>query len=150
VVQLIARARRVYRPESFADTTFDLNYLLHEVVALAQKYLSQRKVKLETQLMGEWLSVTAVFSELALAFLCPMLELADQIGIQGGGEMTLRAAVSEPHAQVMLITPSVSLPPDGFDLPLCHRVMTDYHGTIEQYQKEQQTIIEMNLPLSAG
>ncbi len=149
VVQLIARARRVYRPETSVLTTFDLNYLLHEATVLTNKYLTQRKVDLETRLMGEPLLITAVFGELSLAFLCPILQLADGIGANGGGKLILYLTVLEPFIQVILTTSSVSLPPGGFDLPLCHHVLSNYHGTVEQYEQDRQTIIDIKLPLSS-
>jgi nitrogen-specific signal transduction histidine kinase len=148
VVQLIERVRRIYYSNESAATTFDLNYLLHECSALSRKYMSQRRVKLVSQFMAEPLTLTAVFSELSLAFLCSLMQITDEIGVNGGGELVIYStAVLPSFAQVQFTTSSIRLPADGFTLSLCSEIIQKHQGTIMQYQKEQQVAIEIRLPL---
>jgi nitrogen-specific signal transduction histidine kinase len=149
VVQLIERVRRIYYSPELATATFDLNHLLHECAALSRKYLSRRRVKLMPQLTPEPLPLTAVFSELSLAFLCVMMQLADEIGGVGGGEVVMvSTAVAPSCAQIQFTTSSIPLPADGFALSLCSQIIRQHQGHIKQYQKEQQAVIEIKLPLS--
>ncbi len=149
VVQLIERVRHIYySPESTA-TTFDLNYLLRECSALSRKYLSRFRVNLGFQLTDEPLPLTAVFGELSLAFLCFVMQITDEIGANGGGELEIYStAVLPSFAQVQFTTSSIRLPADGFTLSLCSEIVQKHQGTIAQYQKEQQAVIEIRLPLS--
>ena len=149
IVQLIERVRRIYYSPEPAATTFDLNYLLHECGALSRKYLSRLKVNLVFQLTVEPLPLTAVFSELSLAILCAMMQMADEIGANGGGELVVYStAVFPSSAQVQVTTSSVTLPANEFALSLCSPVIRKHQGTVDQYQKEQQAVIEIRLPLS--
>ncbi len=149
VVQLIERVRRIYYSPEPAATTFDLNHLLHECGALSRKYLSRLKVTQVFQLRVEPLPITAVFSELSLAFLCATMQLADKIGLVGNGELAIAStAVAPSCAQIQFTTSSIPLPADGFSLSLCSEIIRQHQGTIRQYQKEQQAVIEIKLPLS--
>lgn len=148
IMQLIARARRVYRPENNQRELFDLNILLQEMRILTREEMHRKKISLRLELDPSLPPIYAQFSELSLAFLCPLLEISDAIETVGGGNLSLSSYMEETCIGVKLSTQTLQkLPDDGFQFIVYREVMAEYGGTVEEVEENGRLSIILTLPL---
>ena len=153
IMRLIARARRVYRPENDQAEAFDLNNLLRETAVLTSEEMHRKKITVRTAFEPSLPFVYAQFSELSLALLCPLLEISDAMQTVGGGELLLSSytegAAEAGRICVKLSTPSLDSPPDGgFQLIVCREVVAEYHGAVEVMVENGRLAICITLPFN--
>lgn len=156
IMRLIARARRMYRPENDQAEAFHLNDLLQEMIALTDEKMRRKKIKLRIALDSSLPLVYAQFSELTLAFLCPLLEISDAIQAVGGGDLLISSYAEEETSakeaciRVKLSTQSLCHPPEGgFQFIVCREVVTEYQGSIEEVAENGRLSIVITLPFNS-
>lgn len=147
VVSLIERARRIYRIEEQKPEVVTLNYVLNEVMLLTQKEMERKNVIVETELADDLPSLTAVFAELALAILCPLIQMSDAIAAIGGGAMSICTKLVHESIVIELKTRVVPIPDDGFFLILCPAIVSSYGGEVVQMQQGEDAVIQASLPV---
>lgn len=148
VIQLIALARRLYSNDDQTSVYLDINTLLHGAVVLTAKELANKQIKLELQLAEKLPGIWAVFDELSLAFLCPLLTLSDLMVRHGGGHLILRSSAADGVIQVSFITAVFPHPLPEIPLPICRRVARAYGGHVRQSYQDGQTRLHITLPIS--
>jgi len=156
IMQLIARARRVYRPENDQAEAFDLNDLLQEMILLTREEMHRKKIAMRMELDSSLPLIYAQFSELSLAFLCPLLEISDAIQAIGGGDLLVSSyteeetTIKEACIYVKLSTQSLHRSPEeGFQFIVCRKVVAEYHGTVEEIVENGRLCIIITLPFSS-
>ena len=147
IMQLIARARRVYGPENDQPELFDLNMLLQEMHILTREEMHRKKIALRLELDPSLPPIYAQFSELSLAFLCPLLEISDAIEMVGGGNLLLSSYMEDACICMKLSTQTLQKPPDhGFQFIVCREVLAEYGGTVEKVEENGRLSIILILP----
>ena len=147
IMQIIARARRVYRPENDQAEAFNLNDLLEETVLLTREEMHRKKISIETVFDASLPLIYAQFSELSLAILCPLLEISDAIHAVGGGKLLLSSYTENDYIYVKLSTKSLSRAPEkGFQFIVCREVVSGYGGFVEERVENGRLTILINLP----
>ena len=156
IMRLIARARRMYRPENDQAEAFDLNDLLQEMIALTREEMNRKKIGVRTEFDSSLPLIYAQFSELTLAFLCPLLEISDAIQARGGGDLLISSYMEgEPSTKeacicVKLSTQSLRRPPEGgFQFIVCREVATAYHGSVDEMVENGRLSIVITLPFNS-
>ena len=96
--------RQVYRPQIDVIEPLDLNQLLHEALALAQKELAWQRISLQTDLAKDLPTITAVAGQLHLVFLSLLLNISDAISYAGGGNLWLKTCATDETIQVDFAT----------------------------------------------
>ncbi len=150
IMRLIARAQRVYRPENDWAEEFDLNNLLQEVVTLTSENMHRKKIIIQTEFEPSLPIIHTQFSELSLAFLCPLLEISDAVEAIGGGIILLSSYMEQDQIYVKFSTQSLLEPPQGgFLFIVCREVIAKYHGSINNIFENNRLSIIINLPFSS-
>jgi nitrogen-specific signal transduction histidine kinase len=148
VIDLIARARRIYSNVDQTPVYLDVNLLLRESSALMAKELVNKRVKLEMALAPTLPGLHAVFADLSLAFLCPMFAISDSMVSNSGGVLCVRSATSPGWIEVTLETAVLPNLPPNLALPVCRRIVGDYGGHIQQGQEDGLAYLRISLPIS--
>jgi GAF domain-containing protein len=164
VVHLISRMRQIYRPQSDAPETIDLNQVLQEAITIARKELKQQNITIHAKYATELPAVIAIANQLHLVFLSFILNLSDLIGAAGGGELHLRTLALPEAVRVEFFTDlSVETVADlvrvfkpgttqaeigtAFSSSLSYDIITTHGGAMDLYQRGQQSVLGIQLPL---
>ncbi len=146
VVNLIERARQVYRPERQQREPVDVVHVLHEALLLTRKEMERKGVQVELLLAENLPPITAVASEILLAILCPLLQFSDALAAVPDSILQLYAQWVGDVIVIELKSTDTQLPKAGFFLILCPRIVAAYGGTVSQMQREAEAVIEIRLP----
>ncbi|MEZ4643781.1 MAG: histidine kinase dimerization/phospho-acceptor domain-containing protein [Chloroflexota bacterium] len=150
VVTIIERTRRVYRTETQLPTAVNIHYLLNEILHLTQKGMVRKNVNVEVASAENVPLFTAVFGEIALALLCPLLQMSNAIAEAGGGALQISATDDGQQIVIDLKTSSVPMPDSGFFLILCPKIVAAYGGEVQQKQVGAEAIIHITLPVQTN
>ena len=160
VVQLVGRVRQIYQPPTDAPETVDLNHLLQETIAMAQKEVRRQNTRLEVNLLPNLPTVWASANQLHLVFLNTILNLGDMIGNHGGGKLFVRTSTTPSTVRIEFTT-AVSLVPIanltkllqgeipeemGFGLSLSRDIIIAHGGTPQLLQQNEQVTLRIELP----
>jgi signal transduction histidine kinase len=148
VINLIARARRIFAVEDTAITLIDINTLLREIALLTAKEMSNRRIKLNMQLAPALLPFAAQYNDLALAFLCPLLTLTDLMTAVGEHNLGIVSAIADGFSVVEFSAPTRVFPDEPLPLPVCRPTIARYRGQVRQLAEDERQIIRIMLPLS--
>jgi nitrogen-specific signal transduction histidine kinase len=148
VIALIARVRRLYINDDRTNASVDMNILLQELIALTAKDLRTKQIKLELQLAERLPTIWAVFSDLSLALLCPLLTLSDLMAQDGGGKLVLRSREVSGMIEVSFITAVFPHQLPEIPLPVCRRVALDYGGHVNLSYQDGLNCLGIALPIS--
>jgi nitrogen-specific signal transduction histidine kinase len=146
VIELIAQARRIYRREPGRPGPIDVNDVVDVVLALTQKKMKQARVRVETKLAPEPPPVTAVFSDLALAILCPLLQLVDSLeGNDENGRVLFRTRAAAEAVSVEFQVSHRSLASFVPDLSFCRSLLDAHRGALH-YAQEGRVLVTFTFP----
>jgi hypothetical protein len=148
VINLIARARRIFAVENTTVTLIDVNTLLREIVLLTAKEMSNRRIKLTMQLAPALPPFAAQYNELALAFLCPLLTLTDLMAAAGESDLVIASAADDDFSWVEFSAPVTAFPDEPLPLPVCHSTIAHYQGQITQLAQNGRQLVRITLPLA--
>lgn len=167
VVQLINRMRQIYRPQSDTPETIDVNTLIQEAIAIANKELNRQRVSLQVNLAPDLPTITGIANQLHLVFLNVILNLAYAIGEVGRGDLELRSYALPKAIQVdFLTTTSIVTDTDwvklfkknalqssteiGLGFSFSNDIIVAHGGEIKFQRQEEATIFSIKLPLVAS
>jgi nitrogen-specific signal transduction histidine kinase len=147
ILTLIARAGRVYSPEKTKVEPIDVNFLLQECVALTRKEMQRKNVDLTMDLGEGGIPIQSVFSEFSLAFLCPIIEISDKLVGTQSGKIDIRTRYEDGFHYVVISTPTIPLPANGFRLIVCRNVIEKWGGSLVQEQVADGAVINISIPV---
>lgn len=160
VVNLVSRMRQIYRPEESQQGTFDLNQLIREVVQVANKEFKRQQVQVRLNTLPEPCLVEGVPNQLHLVFLNLLLNVAEALGEQGGGtlsiELTLAAnmvgvavttAVAAVPTQFQLKTHAQQSPEEAeFSFEFSQEILASHGGQLRVHRHNEQATVQVTLP----
>ncbi|MFQ5420560.1 MAG: histidine kinase dimerization/phospho-acceptor domain-containing protein [Anaerolineae bacterium] len=97
IINLIQRAREIYRPASDKPAPFLLHKVLAGDLILISKELSRQHINLEREIAPDFPPIWAVGHQIRLLILVGFLALSETMGAAGGGNMTLSARSNGRH-----------------------------------------------------
>lgn len=167
VVQLINRMRQIYRPQSDAPETIDVNTLIQEAITIANKELNRQRVSLQVNLTPDLPTITGIANQLHLVFLNVILNLAYAIGEVGRGDLELRSYALSEAIQVDFLTNSAivtdtdwlklfkknalqSSTEIGLGFSFSNDIIVAHGGEITFQRQDETTIFSIKLPLVAS
>ncbi len=163
VIQLLNRMRQIYRPENDKLEQVDINRILHEVIALANKEFRRQKINFSADIDANLPPLLAAANQLNLVFLSILLNLSDAIGVAGGGDLRLRAYVKSTALRVefstrlsniianswvdIFKTPSGKETDLSFGLSFGKDIISAHNGVIDYIKQDQKIMCRIELPI---
>jgi K+-sensing histidine kinase KdpD len=115
VVHQVDRMRRVYGTQPGSSETVQINQMLRDVSAMAEEELQRLGVKVKYELDEDTCTTCCASNNLQLAFLSIILQLADVLGVIGGGVILIKAYLEEEDCVVEYVTHVRRIPWEKLD-----------------------------------
>ena len=149
ILSLIARARRVFTLDEVPLAPLDLHTAVSEVLHLAAKDMSSRRVTVNLQLAPALPPLLARHNEFSLALLSALFAVSDVLFAGGGGELTVRSTVNEGFVLLELSAAAHTLGDADVDLFVCRHLVERCQGYVEQLARDGQWTVCLALPQAA-
>jgi GAF domain-containing protein len=115
IVHVVDRMRKIYSVKQEKSETIQINQMIRDVSSMAEEELQRLSVKVKYE-MDEGINPTCcATNNLQLALLSILLQLADTLGVIGGGVIFIRTSQADKECLIEYIIHVSKIPWEKFD-----------------------------------
>ncbi|MCB8991433.1 MAG: hypothetical protein H6665_12470 [Ardenticatenaceae bacterium] len=147
VSEIIARARRIYRPERQTPECLDMNHLLQELVVLLRKLFERHQVQVKTAYAPGLPMFTAVFGHISFVILYPLLNMITEVTSADGGELLLETRKVGDCVEVIMQLEAADFSPKPQQFLPYTSLAARYDIELHEYAVDTGYVIRLHFPL---